>query len=157
MAIQNVLILQPNGTLIFSKDYHSIKENPVIISGFLTAIDSFAQSIGAGSKVHTIETDEYKFVGDISEKYKIKFIVICEKDDDIKQARYLLKSCKRSFIMKFNKLLNTKKPFHNIEKFKEWEPNLDKIVNKSELSSFETVVSKTIHDLKKIFEEVEKK
>ncbi|MHA1310745.1 MAG: hypothetical protein ACTSQO_07415 [Candidatus Helarchaeota archaeon] len=155
MAIQNILVLQPNGTLIFSKDYHSIKESPSIISGFLTAIDSFAQSIGAGTQIQTIETDEYKFVGDISKKYKIKFIVICEKDDDINQAKILLNSIKRSFITKFNKDLRRKNPFNDLNKFNNWEENLDRLVNRSELSSFETVVSETLKDLKKIFKKID--
>ncbi|MHA1232942.1 MAG: hypothetical protein ACTSRP_23460 [Candidatus Helarchaeota archaeon] len=153
MAVQNVLILQSNGTPIFSKDYHSIKESSVIISGFLTAIDSFAQSIGAGSQLKTIETDQFRFIGDQSKKYGIKFILICDKNDDPHQAELLLRSIKKSFLIKHYKILRSKNPFDDLEKFKSWEANLDRLVNNSELTSFNSLVSETLERLKKIFKE----
>ena len=155
MTIQNLYVIQSNGTLIYSKDYHSIKEDAIIVSGFLSAIDSFAQTIGAGSQIKQIETDKYKFVGNISNKYKIKFIMICDKKDSTSQVQSLLDSIRQSFVIKFNKLLKSKKPYKDLEKFDIWEQNLDRIINCSELSSFETVVSTTLKDLKQIFKKIE--
>ncbi|MBD3228159.1 MAG: hypothetical protein GF329_08215 [Candidatus Lokiarchaeota archaeon] len=154
MVIQNIYVLQPNGTCIFSKDYHSIKENAVVVSGFLSAIDSFAQSIGAGKHVQTITTDEFKFVGKKSKKYGIKYVVICDKNDSTEAVESLLRSMNKSFLIKFNKELNSKNPFGNLDIYKEWTVNLDRLIENSELSSFSTVVSKTMKNLKSIFKKV---
>jgi len=155
MAIQNVYVLHPSGKLIYNRDYHSIKEDAVIISGFLSAIDSFAQTIGAGNEIKTIETDKFRFIGKQSKKYGIKFIIVCERRDNIKQAEKVLQSIKKSFIIKYNKILNSKKPFDNPELFKDWDQNLDRIINESNLLSFESIVKKTMKDLKNIFKKID--
>jgi hypothetical protein len=155
MPIQNVYVLKPDGTTIFSKDYHSIREDAVVVSGFLSAIESFAQSIGAGSEINSIETDQFKFVGSSSKKYKIKFVVICNKEDSIEPVNGLLRSMTQSFVIKYNKILNSKKPFYDTDIFDDWEKNLDRLINESDLSSFNSVVSRTMKDLKSIFKKVE--
>ncbi|TFF88610.1 MAG: hypothetical protein EU549_02680 [Promethearchaeota archaeon] len=155
MGIQNIYVLRSDGTLIFSKDYHSIKEDAVVVSGFLSAIDTFAKSIGAGKQVQKIITDEFQFVGKSSKKYGIKYVVICDKDDSTEQVESLLTSMNKSFLIKYNKLLNSKNPYVDMDQFKDWSKNLDKLIEKSDLSSFSTVVSKTMKDLKNIFKKIE--
>ncbi|TFF86827.1 MAG: hypothetical protein EU551_00575 [Promethearchaeota archaeon] len=155
MAIQNIYVLKPSGSVIFSKHYQSIKEDAVVVSGFLSAIETFAQNIGAGKEINSIETDQFKFVGCSSKKYKIKFVVICDKEDSMEQVKGLLRSMMMSFVIKYNKILRSKKPFYDTDIFDNWEKNVDKLINESDLSSFNSVVSRTMKDLKGIFKKVE--
>lgn len=66
MSLQQIWILQESGTCLFHQKYDNSDSDENLISGFLSAVNSFVGSFGA--EIKWIETDVYRFVFKISKQ-----------------------------------------------------------------------------------------
>ncbi len=66
MSLQQIWIMQISGTCIFHKKYDNNTNDENLISGFLSAVNSFVGSFGAEMK--WIETNKSRFVFNISDQ-----------------------------------------------------------------------------------------
>ncbi|MEA2070305.1 MAG: hypothetical protein U9O98_03350 [Asgard group archaeon] len=66
MSLKQIWILQESGTCIFHQKYDNTSSDENLISGFLSAVNSFINSLGASLK--WLEADELRLVFKISEE-----------------------------------------------------------------------------------------
>jgi len=66
LSLQQIWILQESGTCLFHQKYDNSDSDENLISGFLSAVNSFVGSFGA--EIKWIETDVYRFVFKISKQ-----------------------------------------------------------------------------------------
>lgn len=64
--MQQIWILQESGTCLFHQKYDNSDNDENLISGFLSAVNSFVGSFGA--EIKWIETDRYRFVFKMSDQ-----------------------------------------------------------------------------------------
>ena len=64
MSLKQIWILQESGTCLFHKKYDNSNNDENLISGFLSAVNSFVESFGA--EIKWIETNKYRFVFNMS-------------------------------------------------------------------------------------------
>jgi hypothetical protein len=64
IAVHNVYIYKSSGELIYHRDYHSVSAevDPIIVSGFFSAIQSFGKTITADEESLIKEIDTEKFL-----------------------------------------------------------------------------------------------
>ena len=129
--IQNFYIITESGGLLFHKDYEDRRVNPSLLSGFVSAISNFAETIGEGSIKSMIIANKkwfYIFRNDIIA------IAIAETFDDEEIAHeFFLEPLTKSFFQKFR---------HEIpqfsgdnEKFKKFESMVDSQKNVYKIES----------------------
>ena len=149
--ISNLYIFNTSGKLLFSKNWKiqgCVEEDPVLVSGFLSAIWMFAQkiSIGASKGVRSIQTEDRLLVGIASPTYNLLFVLVGDPGADIGACKSLLARIRQSFLQKYRKTLK-KEPDFRSEDFDAWLPNAEKIVQDTELYSVESVMKRFIKDL----------
>ena len=66
MSLQQIWIMQSSGTCLFHKKYDDNTNDENLISGFLSAVNSFVGSFGA--EIKWIETNKIRFVFNITEQ-----------------------------------------------------------------------------------------
>ncbi|MHA1300551.1 MAG: hypothetical protein ACTSO9_14120 [Candidatus Helarchaeota archaeon] len=150
--IYSIYIFHKAGHLLFSEELHPRPkkrirgESPDLISGLLSAISQFAESLG-GRGVQKIQMEEkYAITGITSPKYKIRFVILNDLSDDTRECNFFLRRCRTSFTQKYRKELAKlqKQTLINTEIFEDWRDNLKKLTEDIELLSIEEVMSGTI-------------
>ncbi|MGC9781087.1 MAG: hypothetical protein HZR80_17720 [Candidatus Heimdallarchaeota archaeon] len=66
MSLKQIWILQESGTCVFHRKYDKNSNDENLISGFLSAVNSFVGSFGA--EIKWIETNKYRFVFNMSDQ-----------------------------------------------------------------------------------------
>ena len=103
--IYKIFIIGPGGILCYSKDFFKqINIDESIISGFLTAIDSFAKEIKVG-EIKALIFKNYNFLYSYSLEYDCIFVVVIDKDDLEEEARLKLELMKNEFIRRYKPFL----------------------------------------------------
>ena len=116
MGVRNIWILNDNGIPLYARMTKDIKEDPVLVSGFICAISAFAKSI-IGDEIKSIKLKKHTFhvkrcgeiivavLSDVNEEEKIERLLskIVEELSDI--FRYE----KTSFIVNSNSSRKIKK------------------------------------------------
>jgi len=163
--IKNIFVFHKNGQLMFSKQF-TIEEtrhnhqSPDLITGLLSAISQFAESLG-GKGIQKIEMEEkYSIIGIHSPKYSIRIVILTDLGDDPRECNYFLKRCRQSFILKNRKVLEDikKGALVNTDHFMEWgEKNLPKLMEDLELRSIEEAMSGTIKEIAKLVKKKKQK
>ena len=119
--IFKIFIIGPGGILCYSKDYfEQIDIDESIVSGFLTAIDTFAKEIKVG-EIKALIFKNYNFIYSCSIEYDCIFVIVIDKDDLEEEARNKLELMKNEFIQDYKPFLenwtgNTS-IFRNFDKF----------------------------------------
>jgi len=123
LTIHNVWILLKSGICLFHKEYHSVKLDEDLVSGFLSAVSSFVTKLGE-ERVESIVMGKKKFVCISSEN--LIFSACLDKEDDEKQAIEKLWEIKVSFLRKY--LQKIKEWNGDVKAYEEFEEDLNKIV-----------------------------
>jgi len=97
--IHNVYILRKTGESLLHSYYGSIEVDESLITGFLSAISSFAEEIGAES-VESLVMKNMKFVYalDTSTPDPIIFAVCVDREEDSKKIEFVLRKIKDKFM-----------------------------------------------------------
>jgi hypothetical protein len=101
------------------------KTDPELVSGFLTAMASFAEEIG-GKNIQKLEFMQFNFIFK-SWKKKLKFVLSIERDDLIEECQERLELVKDEFIKRFAQEFN-KKWNGDVKIFKSFNEIADKIL-----------------------------
>ncbi|MHA1229078.1 MAG: hypothetical protein ACTSPQ_00390 [Candidatus Helarchaeota archaeon] len=94
--LKNIYIFLADGILLFDKGWEDLNQDPMLISGFCSALWMFSKQIG-GEDFELLKTKRYLILGTSSEKYQIKFILIIDHSDDIDEHIKLLEDIKQDF------------------------------------------------------------
>lgn len=154
--INNLFIFYSSGKLLFSKNWKeegSVVEDPVLISGFLSAIWMFAKKIGATGGIRSIQTENQLLVGIASPKFDLLFVLVADPGADIAACKHLLTRVRQSFLQKYRKNLSEDCLF-STEEFSDWIQNLETLKNDLDVSPVQSVMKKF---LKNIVEETKEK
>ncbi|MHA1649272.1 MAG: hypothetical protein ACTSYB_03680 [Candidatus Helarchaeota archaeon] len=146
--INNLYIFMSSGKLLFTynwKQERSVEEDPVLISGFLSAIWMFAQKIGSKG-VRAIQTENNLLVGVSSPKYDLLFVLVADSNSDIAACKHLLTRIRQSFIQKFRRQLQQDYEF-GIDDFNEWRENLERLTDDMDVAPVESVMKKFLKNI----------
>jgi len=146
--IDNLYIFNSSGKLLFSKNWKSqgsVEEDPVLVSGFLSAIWMFAQRIGSKG-VRSIQTENKLLVGVASPTYNLIFVLVSEPNADINACKNLLTRVRQSFLQKYRKNIQKDCDF-NLEDCNDWLQNLERIVEEMEITPVESVMKRFLKDI----------
>ena len=137
-----------SGKLLFTynwKQEGSVEEDPVLISGFLSAIWMFAQKIGSKG-VRAIQTENNLLVGVSSPKYDLLFVLVADSNSDIAACKHLLTRIRQSFIQKFRRQLQQDYEF-GVDDFNEWRENLERLTDDMDVAPVESVMKKFLKNI----------
>ncbi|HUX98147.1 MAG TPA: hypothetical protein VMV49_01215 [Candidatus Deferrimicrobium sp.] len=146
--LHNLYIFHSTGKLLYSYDWMeegSVKEDPVLVSGFLSAIWMFAQKIGSQG-VRSIQTENSLLVGIASPKYSLLFVLVAKADASTAACKNLLGRIRQSFIQKYRKQLADEEALF-YEDFHEWVANLENITEEMDVSPVESVMKRFLKDI----------
>ena len=145
--LNNLYIFHSTGKLLLSKNWTSdaVKEDPVLISGFLSAIWMFAQKIGSKG-VRSIHTENKLLVGISSPTYDLLFVLVAEPNAEVASCKTLLGRIRRSFIQKYRKVLTNSTDLPTDE-FEDWLENLDNITAEHDVAPVTSVMKKFLQDI----------
>lgn len=121
MGVRNIWILHDNGIPLYASMTKEVKEDPVLVSGFIYAISAFAKSI-IGDEIKSIKLKKHIFhvkrcgeiivaiLSDVNEEKKMEELLskIAEKLSDIFRCE------KTSFIVNSNSTRKIKKKIREI-------------------------------------------
>ncbi len=153
--IYSLYIFHKNGHLLFSQNLRDVsgilgkRDSPDLISGLLSAMSQFAESLG-GRGVQKIEMEEnYSIIGVSSPKYCIRFVILTDLKDNKNECHFFLRRCRASFIRKYRKNLQKIKMggLVNTEIFLDWGKNLNSLSENLELTSIEETMTSTIKQI----------
>jgi len=105
--ISRVLIIAAGGILCYSKNFFGestsdLKADNDLISGFLTAISSFAQEIKGGD-IKALNFRNFNFIYSYDEEFGCMFIIVTDIDDLEEEARPKVELMKSEFIKRYGK------------------------------------------------------
>ena len=93
--------------MIFSRNYVNQDVDPDLLSGFLTALSSFAQEI-KGAAIEKMEFMQFQFLYLLENNLKLKFILCIDRDDLIDETKARLELIKKEFVGKYGSYLGEK-------------------------------------------------
>ncbi len=105
--IRQIFIINSAGLLLFLRNYVTDKLEADLISGFLTAMSTFAEEIKGGT-IEKLEFMQFQFVYSIDEKSEMKFVLCIDADDIIDEPKERLEIVKQEFLNRY------------IDKLKDW-------------------------------------
>lgn len=149
--INNLYIFNTAGKLLFSKNWNikgSVEEDPVLVSGFLSAIWMFAQKISIRElkSVRAIQTEDRLLVGIASPTYNLLFVLVGDPGADIGACKSLLARLRQSFLKTFRKTLTSEPDFRS-EDFNSWLKNAEKIIQDTDLTTVESAMKRILKGL----------
>ena len=147
--IDNLYIFNSSGKLHFSKNWKSqgsVEEDPVLVSGFLSAIWMFAKKIGSKGGIRSIQTDNNLLVGIASPTYNLLFVLVSEPNSDIGACKSLLTRVRQSFLQKYRTNLRNDCDF-TLEDCNDWLENLEKIVEETDIAPVESLMKRFLKDI----------
>ncbi len=145
--LNNLYVFHSTGKLLFSKNWKAegIQEDPVLISGFLSAIWMFAQKIGSKG-VRAIHTEKDLLIGISSPTYDLLFVLVANPKADVAEVKRLLGRIRQSFIQKHRTLLKQDTDF-STDAFDEWSANLESIMDEVDVAPVETRMKELVKGL----------
>ena len=136
-----------SGKLLYSKNWGEggVEEDPVLVSGFLSAIWMFAQKLGSKG-VRAIQTENKLLVGIASPKYDLLFVLVAGLQSDIEACKSLLTRIRQSFLQKFRKELQQEQEL-STDEFNVWSQNLERLTNDINVAPVESVMKSFLKDI----------
>ncbi|MHA1754959.1 MAG: ADP-ribosylation factor-like protein [Candidatus Odinarchaeia archaeon] len=121
--IHNVYIIKKSGECLFSKSYGMKSLDEGLISGFLSALQSFVSEV-SGDAIKVIRTGNIKFIYGVGKD--LIFVFSASEDEDEKQAQEKISKIKDEFIKRYHTHLEDWDG--NTSKFEEFYEFVDKTV-----------------------------
>lgn len=151
--IHNVYILKKTGESLIHGYYGSIKVDETLITGFLSAISTFAEEIGAES-VESLVMKNMKFVYalDTSTPEPIIFVVSVDREEDERKIKNILLKIKDKFVGGYNNILA--EWTGDVKVFKPFFDELDEIVWQYVLEKYGNAFQELITNKKRRIDEV---
>lgn len=146
--LQNLYVFHSSGKLLFSKNWEGsggVEEDPVLVSGFLSAIWMFAQKIGSKG-VRSIQTENKLLVGIASPTYDLLFVLVGDPNLDQVAVKHLLTRIRQSFLQKFRKELKEICDF-STDEFDDWGQNLEKLIEDTDVAPVESLMKRFLKDI----------
>ncbi|MHA1269635.1 MAG: hypothetical protein ACTSPY_07580 [Candidatus Helarchaeota archaeon] len=140
--LRNIYIFSTDGILLFNKAWDDIGQDPLLISGFCSALWMFAKQIG-GIGFRLLETEVYTIIGTSSKEYQVKIIIIIDNTDDIKKYKDFIETIKEDFCHQYkNDLIKIKKKESPVKLnlFRDYNHNLNLLT----MNLFSDLVSQVI-------------
>ncbi|MHA1311547.1 MAG: hypothetical protein ACTSQO_11575 [Candidatus Helarchaeota archaeon] len=97
--LRNIYIFLSDGILLFDWAWNDLGQDPLLISGFCSALWMFSKQIG-GIEFQMLKTKLYTFIGTSSKEYQIKIILIIDNVNDLSKYEDFLESIKNDFCKK---------------------------------------------------------
>lgn len=88
MSIRNIWVLNDDGVPLYAKISKNIKEDPVLVSGFIYAISAFAKSI-IGDEIKSIRLKKHIFY--VKKCGKIIVAILSDVDEEERMEKILTK------------------------------------------------------------------
>ena len=88
MSIRNIWVLNDDGVPLYAKMSKDIKEDPVLVSGFIYAISAFAKSI-IGDEIKSIRLKKHTFY--VKKCGKIIVAILSDVDEEERIEKILTK------------------------------------------------------------------
>ena len=125
--IQAVFIIHKNSKIIFHKPISSGRYTPTaeLIAGFLGALASFTNEIGAGN-LESLILDNVKFVYKIG-RYDLLYVFVIEPNDSVDEAADKLRHVRRVFEEKYAPII--RHALENNANFSDFGRNIDNILH----------------------------
>ena len=154
--LTNLYIFHSTGKLLLSKSWtgEAVKEDPVLISGFLSAIWMFAKKIGSKGGVRNIHIGDKLLVGVSSPTYDLLFVLVAKPNAEVAACKALLGRIRRSFIQKHRTLLKDSRDLPT-DVFEGWLRNLDIITADHDVAPVESVMKKFLRKMSETTDEDE--
>ncbi|MFX1518758.1 MAG: hypothetical protein ACFFCD_02390 [Promethearchaeota archaeon] len=151
--IHNVYILKKTGENLLHGYYGSIEVDESLITGFLSAISSFAEEIGAES-VESLIMKNMKFVYalDTSTPESIIFAVCADREEEQRKIENILRKIKGAFMTAHKSDLETYTG--DLSVFKEFYKDMDEIVWQYVLEKYGNAFQELITNKKRRLDEV---
>ena len=145
--LSNLYVFHSSGKLLYSKNWGEggVEEDPVLVSGFLSAIWMFAQKIGSKG-VRSIQMENKLLVGIASPKYDLLFVILADLNSDVAACKRLLTRIRQSFIQKFRNELQKEKAL-STEDFNVWSQNLERLTEDISVAPVESVMKGFLKDI----------
>lgn len=129
--IEDLLIINEAGSAIYSWHQKGNTEdfNDDLISGFLTALNSFA-TIERGEDIKSLKLKETLILFEKNEEFvqKLSFVITTKNEDILELLHAVVHEVMEQFLSRFKELLN--KEFNgNVTKFREFDHNINQILN----------------------------
>ncbi|MHA1729087.1 MAG: hypothetical protein ACTSWY_10185, partial [Promethearchaeota archaeon] len=112
--------------MVYSRSFIKGKMDLDLVSGFLTAISSFAQEIG-GKGIKKMEFMRFQFLYSDNYEFKLKFILCIDIDDLIEEAQNRLEIIENKFIQKYGNIFKNKWN-GDVRKFKKFNKITDQLL-----------------------------
>lgn len=148
--LNNLYIFHSTGKLLFYKNWKlegMASEDPVLISGFLSAIWTFAQKVGSKG-VRAIHMDENLLMGISSPTYDLLFVLVVERTADTVACKALLGRIRQSFIQKHRGILKEPDFLFSTDVFDDWANNLENILEEVDVAPVESVMKKLMKNIR---------
>jgi len=126
--IHNVYILKTDGTALISKRYGSLEVDEALISGFITAINTFAEQI-IQRQVDEIVMGDLKFIYSRSTNLDVIYAVCADSETPSEEIKEIFDQVDDKFIEKYQKNFNDDLLKDN-SIFHEFIPSLDMLLQK---------------------------
>ncbi|MFX1521072.1 MAG: hypothetical protein ACFFCD_14235 [Promethearchaeota archaeon] len=128
--IHNVYILKTDGTSLLSKRYGSLEVDESLISGFITAINTFASQI-IQREVDEIVMGDLKFIYSRSRLAKLDVIyaVCADSETSSEEIKDIFDQVDEKFVEKYENTFNDT-ALKDVSTFAEFSPTLDTLVHR---------------------------
>ncbi len=121
--LKNVLIFWSHGNLLYSHAYGDSKNDPHLVSGFLSALASFAKELGE-KEIRAVHMHPHKIFMGV--RRDLRFTIFLDENDEETQGKLILQILINSFLAVFGSELNPDK-LTDISLFKEFKEVLDNL------------------------------
>ncbi len=140
--IHNVYILKTDGTALISKRYGSLEVDEALISGFITAINTFAEQI-IQRQVDEIVMGDLKFIYSRSHSLDVIYAVCADSETSSDEIKEIFDQVDEKFIEMYQKtfsddLLKDNSIFH------EFIPSLDTLVQQMIVDKESRAIGKSV-------------
>ena len=135
-------IIATDGTALLSKKYGSLEVDESLISGFITAINTFAESV-IGKKVDEIVMGALKFIYSRSVNLDVIYAVCADSETSSEEIKDIFDQVDEKFIEKYKKTFNDDL-LKDFTIFNEFIPTLDTLVHKMVGEKEDRALSKSV-------------
>jgi hypothetical protein len=126
--IHNVYILKVDGTCLIQRKYGSLEVDESLISGFITAINTFAEQI-IQRQVDEIVMGDLKFIYSRSANLDVIYAVCADSETSSDEIKDIFDQVDEKFIEKYKETFNDDL-LKDTAIFNEFTPTLDTLVHK---------------------------
>lgn len=123
--IHSVYIIKKTGEGIYTKKYEDSNIDDNLISGFLSALQTFVSEVSSGDIIRTIKTGNVKFIYNIMHEIIVVFVV--DQNEDEKKIQAKIEEVSDAFYKKYG--ANIENWSGDVAIFKSFDQELDDIIS----------------------------